>query len=154
MTFIYAIRVEPSVKPTRAIRQGGKERDDLFNSFIVYDAATPAQPVAAAMVDRLLTGPADRVVAALRPAVQTGGRIARLQFHLVYQFCHSRGGHYVGAVRRRMERNGRDYGYESRRDGSPAGLADQSRGDHYRPHPFNVDGERRSIAHPDRVGLC
>src|SRR5215471_7057972 len=138
MTSIYAIRVEPSMKPIRAIRQGRKERDDLFNSFIVYVAATPAQLVAAAMVDCHLTGPADRVAAALRPTVQTGRRIARLQRQLVYQFCHSRGGHYVGAVHRRLEWNGSDYGYESGGDGSTAGLAGQSRGDHHGPNPFNV----------------
>src|SRR5262249_28011961 len=142
MTFICAIRVEPSMKPTRVIRYGRKERDDLFNSFTVYDAATPAQLAAAAVVGCLLTCSANCVAAALRPAVQTGRRIARLQFQLVYQFCHSRGGHYVCAVRRRLERNGSDYGYESRRDGSPAGLADQSCCDHYRPFTFNVVGER------------
>src|SRR5262245_13750149 len=151
MTSICVIRAEPSPKPTRPIR---KERDDFFHSLAVYGAAAAAQFVTAAMVDRDLTGSADPVAAALRPTVQKGGRTARLQRQLIYQLRHSRRSYYVGAVRWWLERNGRDYGHESRRDGSSAGLADQPRGDHYGSNPFDVRCERRSIAHSDRAGLC
>src|SRR5262245_45000684 len=132
MTSICVTRAEPLPKPTRPFR---KERDDFFHSLTVYGAAAAAQFVAPALVDRDLAGPADPVAAALRPTVQKGGRTARLQRQLIHQLRHARRGHYVGAVRWRLERNGRDYGHESGRDGSPAGLTDQPRGDHYGPNP-------------------
>src|SRR5262245_30960260 len=109
MTSICTTPAEPSARPNRPIR---KERDDFFHSFSVHGAAAAAQPSEATVVDRHLTGSADPVAAALRPIVQTGRRIARLQRRLLYQLRHAGRGHYVGAVRGRMERNGRDYGYE------------------------------------------
>src|SRR5262245_18825234 len=148
MKSICVIRDEASAKPTGPIK---KERDDFFHSFSVYGAATAAQLAQAALVGRHLTGSADLVAAAVWPTVQTGRRVARLQRQLIHQFCHSGRGHYVGAVRRRLERHGSDHGYESRGDGPAAGLADSSRGDHYGPNPFNVSRERRSITDLDCV---
>src|SRR5262245_30072619 len=144
------IPVELSAKPTSLNR---KERDDFYYSLNVYGAAAPAQFVAAALVDRDLTGSADPVAVALRPTLQAGRRTARLQRRIVYQFRHSRRGHHVGAVRGRLERDGSDYGYEPGRDGSPAGLADQPRGDYHGPDSFDVRCEHSSIAHPDHAGL-
>src|SRR5262245_63444926 len=115
MTFICTIPVGPSARPTKAPERGRKERDDFFHSFSVYGAAPFAQFVAATLVDRDLAGPADRLAAALRPTLQTRRRAARLQRQLIYQLRHSRRGHHVGAFRGRVERNGRDYGHESRR---------------------------------------
>src|SRR5215813_14780425 len=149
MTSICTIPAGPSARPTKAPRWGRKERDDFFHSFSVYGAATFAQFVATTLVDRDLAGPADRLAAALRPTLQTRRRTTRLQRQLIHQLRHSGRGHHVGAVRGRLERNGRDYGHESRRDGPPAGLADQPRGDHYWQDPFDVRREHSSIAHPD-----
>src|SRR5215510_10270854 len=154
MTSICTIPVGPSARPTKAPRGGRKERDDFYHSFSVYGAATFAQFVAATLVDRDLAGPADRLAVALRPTLQTRRRAARLQRHLIYQLRNYRRGHYVGGVGGRLERNGRDYGHESRRDGSPAGLADKPGGDHHGPNPFDVGREHSSIAHPDHAGLC
>src|SRR5262245_54464493 len=125
MTSIFATPVEPSAKPSGTIR---KDHDDYFDSFSVYDAAAAAQFVATAVVDRDLTGAADRVADALRSTIQTGSRVARLQRRLVHQFRHSRRRHYVGFVCRRLEWNGSNYGYEWGGDGSPARLADQPGG--------------------------
>src|SRR5215510_12691393 len=120
MTSICVTRAGPSPKPTRPII---KERDDFFHSLAVYGAAAAAQFVAAALVDRDLTGPADPVAATLRPTVQKGGRSAPRQRELIHQLRHPRRSHYVCEVRGGLERNGSDYGHESRRDGSAAGLS-------------------------------
>src|SRR5262245_57878221 len=109
MTSIYAIPAELSAKPSRIIR---KDHDDSIVSLAFHDAATPAQFVAAAVVDSDLPGAADRLAGALWPALQAGSRVARLRSQFLYQFRHSWRSHYVGSVRRRLERYGSDYGHE------------------------------------------
>src|SRR5262249_15893292 len=117
MTSIFAIPAELSAMPSITWRE---DHDDTL---AVHGAAATAQSVAAALVGRIRAGAADRLAGALRPALQTGGRLARLRRQFLYQLRHCRRRHYDGAVCRRLERDGGDYGYERGRDGSPARVA-------------------------------
>src|SRR5689334_4411742 len=101
-TFIYATPAGHSTKLTRQIR---KEHDDTFDAFSVDGATAFAQSIAPALVGSFLAGATNHLADAVRPTLQTGGRTAGLQRRLLHWFRHARRSHYVGAVRRRMERD-------------------------------------------------